>query len=391
MAMAERSFPNMHLPSKYDYDYDYEEKLAPLSGNGSDDNSSDFSPTLSQKRIFKSSSSLVSSDSLPNWYDAYSRRELLHEEYDFEQGSVQFGSGNNTLVFTARRRKNPIYIAVVIFSVIGLLLYARSHAILHSTLGQVSSLSLERRSVDTEFKIVEHDMRKFQRTIVRLSQRTGGNSDENGQERNDAMVEMIRLQDKIKGTNDEIESLQSHLQDLCRADAIAKYGNGIVRVELQLEFKGSQEVPASIIMEMASFDQMPHSVFMFLEMVDAKLYDGCSFIMSTQDTIKAAPLPYDGSSSASKFRAFTRRGLESVAFKEYSQQFPHKEYTIGFAADGSPSFFINTEDNSEIHEGDPCFAKIVSGFDTVQRLKGVPTRDGMWFKMRIGIKRAMIL
>ena len=84
-------------------------------------------------------------------------------------------------------------------------------------------------------------------------------------------------------------------------------------------------------------------------------------------------------------------GLESVAFREYAPDFPHKRYTVGFAADGSPSFYINIEDNSEIHVGDPCFAKVVSGFDTIQRLENMPTRNGIWFEHRIGIKEVTIL
>ena len=136
---------------------------------------------------------------------------------------------------------------------------------------------------------------------------------------------------------------------------------------------------------------MPHSSFIFLEMVSSGLLDGCSFILNALHVLKAAPLPYDGSSAAAKAKAFTELGLESVAFKEYSDSFPHTKYTIGFAADGSPSFFINTEDNTEIHVGDPCFGRVIEGFDTIKRLEASPTRNGIWFAKRIGIKRARVL
>ena len=29
------------------------------------------------------------------------------------------------------------------------------------------------------------------------------------------------------------------------------------------------------------------------------------------------------------------------------KDYPHEQYTVGFAADGSPSFYINTDDNTE--------------------------------------------
>jgi cyclophilin family peptidyl-prolyl cis-trans isomerase len=132
-------------------------------------------------------------------------------------------------------------------------------------------------------------------------------------------------------------------------------------------------------------------VHVFLEMVSTGLLDGCSFILNALHVLKAAPLPYDGTSAAEKARAFTAHGLESVAFKEYSDNYPHKQFTVGFAADGSPSFYINTEDNSEIHVGDPCFGKVIKGFDAVRRLEAAPTRNGIWFEKRVGIKKARIL
>ena len=136
---------------------------------------------------------------------------------------------------------------------------------------------------------------------------------------------------------------------------------------------------------------MPHSVHTFLEMVSGGLLDGCSFILNAMHVLKAAPLPFDGSSAADKARAFSDKGLESVAFKEYNEEYPHKKYTVGFAADGSPSFYINTENNSEIHAGDPCFGRVMSGFDTIKRLEATPTRNGIWFERRIGIKSARLL
>ena len=64
---------------------------------------------------------------------------------------------------------------------------------------------------------------------------------------------------------------------------------------------------------------------------------------------------------------------------------------IAFAADGSPSFYINTEDNSEIHVGDPCFGRVIDGIEVVKRLESSPTRNGIWFEKRIGIKHVRIV
>ena len=211
-----------------------------------------------------------------------------------------------------------------------------------------------------------------------------------------AVEEMHMLRDRLKESEQKAGHLKEKVQMLSKREAIAKYGHQSHRVELELIFPSdldpdASDGPTRFVIELAPLDLMPHSVHFFLEMVDSHLLDGCSFILNALHVLKAAPLPYDGSSAANKARAFTKMGLESVAFKEYAPSYPHEQYTVGFAADGSPSFYINTEDNSEIHLGDPCFGKIVEGFDTIKRLEASPTRNGIWFESRIGIKKAVIL
>jgi cyclophilin family peptidyl-prolyl cis-trans isomerase len=214
----------------------------------------------------------------------------------------------------------------------------------------------------------------------------------------DLIREMNNIQRKLKYSQTKADKLKTQVSEISKRDAIAKYGSGVIRVQLDLIFRLDKEGnplsdtgPHSLVMEMAPIELMPHSVYTFLEMVSNGLLDGCSFILNALHVLKAAPLPYDRTSASDKARAFLEHGLESVAFREYSNEFPHVKYTVGFAADGSPSFYINTEDNTEIHVGDPCFAKVVSGFEAVHRLEKMPTRNGIWFESRIGIRSAVIL
>lgn len=235
--------------------------------------------------------------------------------------------------------------------------------------------------------------------------------DTSGIEADNAMREMKSLQDRLKKESLQAIELKHKVQVVSKADVISKYGPGPHRIEIELYFPemnhASNTNPKTrsikehknnnnngnnkFIIELASVDMMPHSIHTFLEMVSLGLLDGCSFIMNALHVVKAAPLPYDGTSAAQKAKDFQKHGLDSVAFKEYNDLYPHKQYTIGFAADGSPSFYINTEDNSEIHIGDPCFGKVIHGFDTIHKLESSPTRNGIWFEKRIGIVKATIL
>lgn len=324
----------------------------------------------------------------------------------------------NTLVFTARKRKSTFSFAVMVFCILGFLLYSNARSSLRTVVNDVNDIEAFSDKLHRQLVRADRDLRMLQRELAALDAIEQKREDEEVEERvlsqssafaNPKLIqEMNYLQKKLKDSQTQADVLKTKVSDLSKRDAIAKYGSGVIRVQLELIFpppgsSGDNEGegalkplvvdsgPTMIVIEMSSLDLMPHSVYTFLEMVSTGLLNGCSFILNALHVLKAAPLPYDGTSASDKARAFLDSGLNSVAFREYSPDYPHSKYTIGFAADGSPSFYINTEDNSDIHMGDPCFGKIVSGYDTVERLEKMPTRNGIWFEHRIGIKEATVI
>lgn len=208
-----------------------------------------------------------------------------------------------------------------------------------------------------------------------------------------------------------------------------------------------------IIIKLAPIDLMPHSVYFFLEQVYNKLYDGFSFHISAEHIIQASPVPnfshYEhlppsssftktppplSSSSSSQqhhitvgdntalinsigttnevnlykksdqvFSNFINSGLKSVLFAEYSLRFPHVPLTLGFAG-GGLSFYISKEDNSRSHgpvmdekkgrysDGEPCFAKIVLGFDAVKKIHELENHnDSVLLKHNVAIRSMRII
>lgn len=286
---------------------------------------------------------------------------------------------------------------VVGFFLVGVAAVFTSKSTLNRAAVQVSVLEHHRVELDGKLRDYEKDIRGLEREIsamdsmIQKQQSLDEQSYQIQAKHQRALSEMSELQQRLHAEAIQAQNLKKQVQAMSRNAIIEKYGSGVHRVEMELVFPDHHGGPTKFIIELAPADMMPHSVHTFLEMVSTGLLDGCSFILNALHVLKAAPLPYDGTSAAEKAKAFSEKGLESVAFKEYSEDFPHKQYTVGFAADGSPSFYINTEDNSEIHVGDPCFGKVISGFDTVQRLAANPTRNGIWFERRIGIKSARIL
>lgn len=86
---------------------------------------------------------------------------------------------------------------------------------------------------------------------------------------------------------------------------------------------------------------------------------------------------------------FVESGYTSVSFQEYSPDFPHRQYTLGYAGrPGGPNFYINMKDNTRVHgpqldlkeddemDADPAFGKVVAGFDAVDRMHAMPIKEG---------------
>jgi len=345
-------------------------------------------------------------------YPSQSRRHR-HYSSDSRSGSPDSTSGQpfrSRLVFTAHKRRSTFSFAVTAFCVLGFLMYGNARSTLRLTVNEIEDLVVFSEKMHRQLRNRHHDIRLLEQELTALDAMEARLEDEEMEEKllnqvsafaNPELIQEMNIEkEKLKKAQSQADKLRSQVIALSKLDAVKKYGGGDIRIKMDLVFPTTtledgtvleDTGPHSIVMEMASLDLMPHSVYTFLEMISEGLLDGCSFIINAMHVLKAAPLPYDGSPASIKAKQFSESGLESVAFKEYSPEFPHKKYTIGFAADGSPSFFINSEDNSDIHVGDPCFAKIVSGFDTVRRLDELPTRNGIWFENRVGIKKVYIL
>lgn len=151
-------------------------------------------------------------------------------------------------------------------------------------------------------------------------------------------------------------------------------------MEMELNFGDTGE-SAWITIEMAPMDEMPHTIYTFLEQVSMGLYDdggyafhhnGNHIIMGSPEVNHLTPQDMD------PLQRFTDSGMASVLFQEYSYEFPHTPYTIGFAGrPGGPGFYVNTQDNSNLHgpngyaqdgSADPCFGSVTRGQDVIDRI-----------------------
>ena len=369
-----------------------------------DDSSTDsywVSPKSSSVRLAHDADGDHSKYSLPTW-SVYPQ-----SPGSATNGPVRSLSGTASLLITNYPRRVQSVLVLLGVTVMCFVAVIAPRVTLNRAADQIATFhshrdDLQRRLTKYERDIqdIEHQLNTmdfdFNQQHLGFIAASSESTNSNGELHNQNLSEMHELQHRLKNELEQAQRLKSLVQAVSRNATIEKFGRSEHYVEFELMFPDedgnhSDEGPNRFIIEMASIDLMPHSVNTFLEMVSIGLMDGCSFILNALQVVKAAPLPYDGTSASDKAKEFSKHGLESVSFKEYSNEYPHKMYTVGFAADGSPSFYINTADNSEIHVGDPCFGKVISGLETIHRLANSPTRNGIWFQHRIGIKAARII
>ena len=176
-----------------------------------------------------------------------------------------------------------------------------------------------------------------------------------------------------------------------------RFGPGPHHVEINLQFdpafpkaKDTDTDEGRMVIVLAAVDDMPHTVYFFLEQVTHKLYDGTSFHRNAGHVMQGGPSPnFLTKPDARLKQRFTESGFASVLFQEYSPKSPHEKYTLGMAGrPGGPDFYVSTRNNTDLHgpggqgnyqdpsEADPCFAKVIEGTEFVDRMQLGPVKPG---------------
>ena len=135
-----------------------------------------------------------------------------------------------------------------------------------------------------------------------------------------------------------------------------------------------------LIIELAPLDLMPHAVNLFLQQIHHGLWDG------NELTTNEGHIMTFGYHRAEAHQGFVDKALETVSYQEYSNKYPHVQWTVGYMGrPGGPNFYVNMRDNSVAHgpggqannydlhnEADPCFGKVVDGFDMLNDISAIP-------------------
>jgi len=188
---------------------------------------------------------------------------------------------------------------------------------------------------------------------------------------------------------DQVYILQNATQRESYRAVIERFGNGPHKVLFTLEL--SPEEIGSFIVELAPLGMLPHANHLFLEQVYHELWDGTYFFLNGPHVLQAGPQDwssdYDDDDITrqeklqSPLHRFQEARLETLTFPEYSPQFPHKPWTLGFTGrPGGPDWYINKVDNTPHHgphgqahhplneQADSCFAHVVQGREVLEKI-----------------------
>lgn len=168
-----------------------------------------------------------------------------------------------------------------------------------------------------------------------------------------------------------------------------------------------------VIIELAPVNLMPHSVHTFLSQLSEGYWTRGTpaIVMNPGHVLQACPHPcletkaMGGSYPGDPYVDMRHAGLDTVSFQEYHPAYPHEKYTIGFAGrpHSGPEFYINLMNNTLDHgpkeeeilkkelgdnegddeidetamEPDPCFGKIISGFEVIDKISEGLTRGDL--------------
>lgn len=179
----------------------------------------------------------------------------------------------------------------------------------------------------------------------------------------DASSEPVNMQSTSKELHQHVVALQQAIQQDARARIIQKYGEGPLKLVLDLKIPGEKEQSqesANNRLEILFWTSTPHATWTVLEQIGRKVWDGAVLDWGSRQTIlQVTPLNTDP----------LHRGR--LDFSENPDDHRHAAWTVGVRNDedtGKLQLFLNLQDNAETHNHETCIGRVVGGFDVLQRL-----------------------
>lgn len=154
-----------------------------------------------------------------------------------------------------------------------------------------------------------------------------------------------------------INRIHKFVQKHDEIDLKEAYGRGKYKIGFELHLSDSSEL--SFVVETVRHQDMPHSLSMFLEMVDERIWEGLLMVRSGDLIVSPPSKAFDDS-------LVQRIKSKKLVFNEDSKG---AKYSLCFQGKG-PSFYIVMEDRP-LNPDDPCFGTVVENAHLLHQLPEV--------------------
>mmetsp|Transcript_13241 Transcript_13241/g.31770 ORF Transcript_13241/g.31770 Transcript_13241/m.31770 type:complete len:570 (+) Transcript_13241:716-2425(+) len=219
---------------------------------------------------------------------------------------------------------------------------------------------------------------------------------------------------------DQIQLLESRVKKDAKRIILERFGPGPHKVAMYFQIpdgNGNLGPEQRMVIQLAPLDLVPHAVHFFMEQVEHGLWNSENYVyLNGPHVLQIGPQVWEedyGEMTDDEYEErrvghFYELGLEELIFPDYSDDYPHAQYTLGFTGrPGGPDFYINKVNNEDTHgpggqdqhaldhQADSCFGMVVEGTEVLQLIFNAKTyEDKGWEWMieePIPITRAEIL
>lgn len=185
---------------------------------------------------------------------------------------------------------------------------------------------------------------------------------------------VTRAQRDLQLSERSLFQLQGALQRHSLANALLLFGSAPHAVELTIALPDKSE--ETVRLEFRYLDEMPHTVYTFLMLIEIGLYTGTTLRVSNDQTMLIGGNPRD---SVSRIRSHLNRryaehgfGATPLLMEETAPQAVCTQHSVGMVEKG-PDFGIHL--TNQYRNMDSCPGRIVSGLEVVWRLQGMASHE----------------
>lgn len=194
-----------------------------------------------------------------------------------------------------------------------------------------------------------------------------------------------QLEKMTSEIENQVVSLQKRIQTAARKQIIQAYGEGPVKVVIELDFGDSGNAPFDEVSDASTSSQIsiamlpetPSSVWTVLEQVGRNIWDGAGLQWDTSSNVLLIRPAETDTSAKSRRLEFVEHhpsdprtnpgfhhGPWTVGLRESMEENIEDDEIIG----NSLELFVNLADNREAFKHETCIGKILDGFYALQRL-----------------------